>query len=263
MNLGANQKNMVALAVLLPVAAYMVYSTFLSGDSAPPGRPAPPAAVKMPQKLKTIDLAAQESAAAGASGAAGARNAVPLIARAGNAPRRGNTSQEWTPRVGGRRPEDRADPAKTDPTLKLDLLARLQNVSAAAAGRSLFDFSTGPPPPMPPDVKIALKKNGGKGGPTPEPPKPPVPPFTPTGPPVEPPPPAVPLKFYGFVQGAGGKRAFFRLGEEEIFMASEGQTIQSRYKIVRIGLSSAMVEDTQFKNNQQSLRIEEIPKENL
>ena len=126
MNLGANQKNMVALAVLLPVAAYMVYSTFLSGDSAPPGRPA----VKMPQKLKTIDLAAQESAAAGASGAAGARNAVPLIARAGNAPRRGNTSQEWTPRVGGRRPEDRADPAKTDPTLKLDLLARLQNAFA-------------------------------------------------------------------------------------------------------------------------------------
>ena len=263
MNLGANQKNIIALAVLFPIAAYMVYSTFLTGGetAAPPGRPAP-AAVKMPQKLKTIDLAAQESAAAGASGG-GARSVVPPAARTGNATRRGNTSQEWTPRVGGRRPEDRADPAKTDPTLKLDLLARLQNVPAAAAGRSLFDFSTGPPPPMPPDVKIALKKNGGKGGPLAEQVKPPVMPFTPSGPPPEVPPPAIPLKFYGFVQGAGGRRAFFRLGEEEIFMASEGQTVQSRYKIVRIGLSSAMVEDTQFKNNQQSLRIEEIPKENL
>ncbi len=263
MNLGANQRNTAALAVLFPIACYMVYSTFFSGDGgagAPPGRPAP-AVVKAPQKLKTIDPAAQEPAAAGSSGA-GARSVVPPAARAGNASRRGNTSQEWTPRVGGRRPEDRADPAKTDPTLKLDLLARLQNVSAAAAGRSLFDFTTGPPPPMPQDVKIALKKNG-KGGPPAEPPKPPVTPFMPTGPTEPPPPPAIPLKFYGFVQGAGGKRAFFRLGEEEIFMASEGQTIQSRYKIVRIGLSSAMVEDTQFKNNQQSLRIEEIPKENL
>ena len=92
-------------------------------------------------------------------------------------------------------------------------------------------------------------------------PPPIAPPSGPTGPPPEAPPPPIPLKFYGFVQGQGGKRAFFRLGEDDIFVASEGQTVQGRYKIVRIGLSAAVVEDTQFKNNQQSLRIEEIPKE--
>jgi hypothetical protein len=160
--------------------------------------------------------------------------------------------------VGGRRPEDRADPAKTDPTLRLELLARLQSVAPAAAGRSLFDFTTAPVAPLPKDVKVDLKKGAQAG----EPPKPDMPPV-PTGPPAEPPPPAIPLKFYGFVQGEGGKRAFFRVGEEDIFVASEGQMLQGRYKIVRIGLSSAMVEDTQYKNNQQSLRIEEIPRENI
>jgi len=257
MNLGANQKNVAALAVLLPIAGYLFYSNVLSGPAAPGGsapRSSPAPAVKMPEKLKTIDLA-QDSAIA--VGGGGPRNVPPQAARATT--RRGNNSQEWTPRVGGRRPEDRADPARTDPSLRLELLARLQNLPAAGAGRSLFDFSTAPPPKPVPDVKIATKK-GAAATPPPKP-ETPAPPVTPSGPPPEAPPPAIPLKFYGYVQGQGGKRAFFRLGEDEIFMASEGQMVQGRYKIVRIGLSSATVEDTQHKNNRQSLRIEEIPKE--
>lgn len=261
MNLGgANPKHVKALAVLLPVAGYLVYSNLLSnggGATAPSGQPAQ--AVRMPEKLKTIDLA-QDSAAAVAGG--GPRIAPPSSAARSSTARRGSGSQEWTPRVGGRRPEDRADPSKTDPALQLDMLARLQNVPAVGAGRSLFDFADAPPPVLPQDVKVVPKKGGKGAGPV-EGPKPPVLPVTPTGPPPEQPPPPIPLKFYGFVQGQGGKRAFFRLGEEEIFMASEGQTVQGRYKIVRIGLSSAVVEDTGFKNNQQSLRIEEIPKEGL
>lgn len=239
------QQKQIAALVLLPVAGYMVYTNVLSGDSNPTPAPSAPI-VRVPQKLQAVDLA-QKSATAVAGG--GPKTA-PI--------RRNNSSQEWTPRVGGRRPEDRADPAKTDPTLRLELLARLQSVAPAAAGRSLFDFTTAPVAPLPKDVKVDLKKGAQAG----EPPKPDMPPV-PTGPPAEPPPPAIPLKFYGFVQGEGGKRAFFRVGEEDIFVASEGQMLQGRYKIVRIGLSSAMVEDTQYKNNQQSLRIEEIPRENI
>lgn len=255
MNVGANSKNIAILAVLFPLAGYLFYSNVLSGGGAPPGSsPSPAPAVKMPEKLKTIDLA-QDSALAVSGG--GPRNAPAQTTR--TAPRRGNNSQEWTPRVGGRRPEDRADPARTDPTLRLELLARLQNMSEVSPGRSLFDFTTAPVAKIDiPDEKIATKKVDPKA-PAAEPT--PVVPAAPKGPPPEPPPPAIPLKFYGFVQGQGGKRAFFRLGEEEIFMASEGQLVQGRYKIVRIGLSSAMVEDTQHKNNRQSLRIEEIPKE--
>lgn len=259
MNLKPEQRNAAALAVLLPIAAYMVYTSFFTGGATGSSLPASSASTRTPQKLQTVDVA-QSSAMAVAGG--GPRAVSPQTVR-NNASRRGNSSQEWTPRVGGRRPEDRADPAKTDPTLRLELLARLQNVGATAGGRSLFDFSNAPVK-IPDDVKITPKKGDPKGGGTMAAEvRPPDVPVTPPGPPPEPPPPAIPLKFYGFVQGQGGKRAFFRLGEEEIFMASEGQLIQARYKIVRIGLSSAMVEDTQVKNNQQSLRIEEIPKENL
>jgi hypothetical protein len=80
--------------------------------------------------------------------------------------------------------------------------------------------------------------------------------------PVEPPPepkaPPIPLKFYGFVNKTkvGDKRAFF-LDGEEIVIASEGDMIKKRYKIVRIGVNSAVVEDTEFKsNNQQTLPLE-------
>jgi hypothetical protein len=58
------------------------------------------------------------------------------------------------------------------------------------------------------------------------------------------------LKFYGFVNRAraGSKSAFF-LDGDDIIVATEGDLIKKRYKIVSIGLNSAVVEDTQFKNN--------------
>ncbi len=74
----------------------------------------------------------------------------------------------------------------------------------------------------------------------------------------EPKAPPIPLKFYGFVNKSkvGDKRAFF-LDGEDIVIAAEGDIIKKRYKIVRIGVNSAVVEDTQFKsNNQQTLPLE-------
>jgi hypothetical protein len=55
----------------------------------------------------------------------------------------------------------------------------------------------------------------------------------------------------------GDKRAFF-LDGEDIVIAGEGDMIKKRYKIVRIGVNSAVVEDTEFKgnNNQQTLPLE-------
>jgi hypothetical protein len=53
------------------------------------------------------------------------------------------------------------------------------------------------------------------------------------------------------------KRAFF-LDADEIVIAGEGDLIKKRYKIVRIGVNSAVVEDTTFKgtNTQQTLPLE-------
>jgi hypothetical protein len=41
-------------------------------------------------------------------------------------------------------------------------------------------------------------------------------------------------------------------------VVSEGDTIKTRYKIIRIGVNSAVVEDTQHKH-QQTLQLEEPP----
>jgi hypothetical protein len=141
---------------------------------------------------------------------------------------------------------------KIDPTLHIALLAKLQGV-AAEGGRSLFDFGQveiakpagfKEPPPIKPKMAFV--------GPMPLPPPPPPPP--------DPKAPPVPLKFYGWInphQTTAPKRAFF-LDGEEIIVVTEGETVKKRYKIVRIGLNSAVVEDTQFKiNNQQTLPLVE------
>src|ERR1700675_4530209 len=142
------------------------------------------------------------------------------------------------------------DPSNIDPTLHLNLLAKLQGVQVEVGGRSLFEIGQAPAAAAsgPEPTKIAVEKPF--VGPQP-PPDPPPPPPDPKAPPI-------PLKFYGFVNPSKvtNKRAFF-LDGEDIIIAGEGDMVKKRYKIVRIGVNSAVVEDTQFKsNNQQTLPLE-------
>lgn len=133
------------------------------------------------------------------------------------------------------------DISRVDPTLNLTLLAKVRQVSVEAGSRSLFEFYT-PPPPPPPKVE-------------PIKPLPPKPqnnqPAGPVKPPPPPPPPPIPLKFYG-ISGAlrsTMRRAFF-LDGDDVVQAGENETIRNRYKIVRIGVNSAEVEDLIAKNKQ-------------
>lgn len=162
--------------------------------------------------------------------------------------------REFRPSLKPKKPEDRPDPTTIDPALRLDLLAKVQAVSVEGAHRNLFEFGAAPPPPKPEDVKAAKTKV-----PSPlvgaeaelaktaalTPPKPTAPP--------------VPLKFYGYVTPSGqpGKQAFFVEGED-IHVVNEGDVVKQRYKIVRIGINSVVVEDTQF-GSQQTLPLEEQP----
>jgi hypothetical protein len=162
---------------------------------------------------------------------------------------RAQSTQEFKPSL---IPETPIDPAKVDPTLKLDLLAKLQTVRMVGGSRSLFDFGVAAAP----KIDIAKVKpvlptyaRGVMTGPV-QPPKPPPPP-------PPPPPPAIPLKFYGFTAyRQGAKRAFFMEGDD-IYVAGEGDTIKNRYKIIRIGVNSAVVEDINFKNQQTLPLVEE------
>jgi hypothetical protein len=143
------------------------------------------------------------------------------------------------------------DLTTVEPTLKLQALAKVREAPLAGGSRSLFDFSSAPAPkpadiPAVKPIKPAPLEYGPKK-PEPEPAK---------VEPPKPPPPPITLKFYGFQTPRPGiKKAFF-LDGEEILMGSEGEILKKRYKIVRIGVNSVVVEDTQHQN-QQTLRLEQ------
>jgi hypothetical protein len=137
------------------------------------------------------------------------------------------------------------DLTRINPMLKLELLDKLRQVSVEGGSRSLFEFYTPPPPPVPKPAPIVPKPVPVAEVKPAEPPKPPPPP----------PPPPIPLKFYGYSGALRStvRRAFF-LDGEEIVQAGENDTIRNRYKILRIGVNSAVVEDIVAKN-QQTLQL--------
>jgi hypothetical protein len=226
--LGADRKKIAVLAGLVAVAGFVYFYNSNSGAG---------------------------SASAPIGGRARGTSPIPAVAGPRSADR--SAYRTLQPGAGGTRefrpslkPRN-IDPASIDPTLRLDLLSKLKTVDVEAGTRSLFEIGAAPPAPTeingkePPKIAIARLFVG------PVMPKP-----------VEPPPeqkaPPIPLKFYGFVNKTkvGDKRAFF-LDGEDIVIAAEGDLIKKRYKIVRIGVNSAVVEDTEFKsNNQQTLPLE-------
>jgi len=247
MKLGAEPKKLAVLIGLLLFAG--VYYFMNSDDtSGPPreARSAAPATAANPAAPKSADspkMAMPDLA----------KPAAPNRARAQR-----EASQEFRPTLKPKRPEDRPDPTTVDPTLQLALLTRLQSVDLKGGStRSLFDFSAPPVPKAPDPKKIIPGKKGTDVAKAPPPVAPP--PSTPPGPPPPPPAPKIPLKFYGFIANAkaGTKKAFFLEGED-IFVASEGDTVKKRYKVIRIGINSVVMEDTEFKS-QQTLPLEEVP----
>ena len=73
-----------------------------------------------------------------------------------------------------------------------------------------------------------------------------------------PPPPPIPLKFYGYAgTPRSGSRGGFFLDGEEIVVARENEVYKNRYKIIRVGVNSAVVEDTHNKNQQTLALVEE------
>lgn len=107
-----------------------------------------------------------------------------------------------------------------DLELRLDLLRR--PIRRVQVGRNIFEYQVRAAPPSPPVVA----------------PPPPAP-----GPVAASAPPA-PLRFYGFAEGgSGGPRRVFLTDGEEIFIASEGDTLLRRYRVVRVGATSLELED--------------------
>jgi hypothetical protein len=122
------------------------------------------------------------------------------------------------------------DLSSLDPTLRLDLLEGSRSVEYTGGSRNIFEIAA--PPPAPPRIAPRIE------------PQPPVVP-------VEPPPPAIPLRFYGTAQeGSAPRKAFFTNGDE-ILIGREGDVLAGSYRIIRIGVASAEVEDIRTQRRQQ------------
>jgi hypothetical protein len=232
MKLGAERKKVFILGALVLVAVIVFFiNSSSSGDSGytPP---------------------TSRSGTAAPARAPGA--AAPADAPS-TAPRQRTAEREFRPAVRPKRGEARPDPTTIDPTLRLDLLAKLQQVNVEGTHRSIFDFGQAPPPETPKPTVAAAK---GPKAPNPLTPEKPAAPVA-AAPPAAPKAPPVPLKFFGYTSPVNQpvKRAFFMEGED-IHVVREGDVVKSRYKIVRIGVNSVIVEDMQFKD-QQTLPLEE------
>jgi hypothetical protein len=181
---------------------------------------------------------------------AGTKAAIPTPDSTSEAtPRRrvtGRVAGDFRPKLRDPRPENRPDLTKIDPTIKLMLLARVQNVAMEGGARNIFQFGSAAPvaplllPKVPP-IKLGTQVTDAK---------PPAP--VNSGPPPEPSAPPIPFKYYGYsnVKGEARKRAFF-LDGEDVIVTWEGDMIKNRYKVVHVGLRSVEMEDTQFKNNRK------------
>ena len=110
------------------------------------------------------------------------------------------------------------------PTVRLDALAadRSEAEPQQPAGRNLFQFQPKLPPPPPMPVRPA--------GPAPG---------EVVVPPPPPPPPPIPVKFIGIVQAPDKKLAVLTdVSTKDVFYGREGDIIDGRYRILRIGVES-------------------------
>jgi len=121
-----------------------------------------------------------------------------------------------------------------DPTLRFDLLRSSEDVTYQGNGRNIFSSQAPPPPqPIPQPTDPALVNNQ---------------------PPPPPPPPPSGLKFYGFANPKNGTKKVFLIKGEDIFLAKEGDVVDRRYKIVRVGPSSVDVQDV-LTNHTETLPL--------
>ena len=127
------------------------------------------------------------------------------------------------PKVGGL--------AALDPTLHPEIMRQAESLEYTGRGRNIFSqFSVAPeiPKPVAPIRQASVD----------------------TGPPPPPPPPPINLGFYGYAAEKTGQKQVFLLHGDDIFIASEGDVVDRRYKVVKINSASVQVEDIPYHNTQ-------------
>ncbi len=233
MKIGAERNKLILLAVVSVIAAYTVYSQLFS-DLPRPRTPRPsPAAAPAKATNRSEQTRSTSSRPVG---------------RGGN----------FRPRFGRGADDEPLDPMVVDPTIRIDLWAAVKAVEFEGVERDLFRFGERRKnvitPPDPDKVAEAQKRlqesqrarraKAAAGKPARKAGR--------KAPPIS-------FRYYGFANepGKSRKRAFL-LDGEDILIGGEGDVFKKRYKIIRIGLHSIVVEDLNF-NDQQTLNLIEGP----
>jgi hypothetical protein len=163
--------------------------------------------------------------------ATGGSNAAPApAAPAATAPARP------APVTGGQHAARAITAGTLDPTLHMQAMLVSEAVTYSGSGRNIFSAQSAPPPvPIPQPVASAR-------------PVPPIP--CPPNCPPPPPPPPIDLKFFGLEISSNGARLACLLHDDAVYLASPGDVVLRRYKVLSIDPKSIQVQDMQNNNTQ-------------
>jgi hypothetical protein len=169
---------------------------------------------------------------------------APVIPAAVMAPATSPSAASGVSRSAGRRPVAATGTAakklgttsaQLDPTLRMGPMLVTESLVYSGSGRNIFSANSAPVVLPKPIASVRTKGPGGTAA------------STPSGPP---PPPPIALKFFGTVTSENGLRRAFLLHGDDVFLASNGDVVQRRYKIVSVLANSIVVEDLSNDNTQ-------------
>ena len=130
-----------------------------------------------------------------------------------------------------------------DPTLHMDAMLVTESLEYSGSGRNIFSASSAPVVTIPNPVAGARPNAGQEAAVVPCPPNCPPPP-------APPPPPPIDLKFFGTENSPNGARQAFLLHDDSVFLASAGDVVLRRYRVISIEEKSIRVEDMQYQDTQ-------------
>ncbi len=125
-----------------------------------------------------------------------------------------------------------------DPTLRYDWLKESEDTEYKGSGRNIFQAQVDIPKPVASATTDHPKAVHN----------------VPAGPAGPPPPPPIDLKFFGFASHPGEPKKIFLQQGEDVFIASEGEIVDRRYKVLRISPTAVEIEDV-LNNNRQEIPL--------
>ena len=130
--------------------------------------------------------------------------------------------------------------ASLDPALHMDPMLTAEALVYQGSGRNIFSTMANTVPAGLPKPVASARTHQGLAAYTP--------------PPGPPPPPRIDLHFFGTAAAAGKPIRAFLIHGEDVFLASAGDIVNRRYKVISVGATAVVIQDLS-NNNQQSIAL--------